>query len=103
MEGTQIADTSDYYEDIRKRYPESLEAVDERIDSIRDHYMDKHAQSRGKSIAYFVVTHEGFVKKMQRKFTDVGAVAYFCASFETIIKNNEEPVVIRLANNDYIT
>ena len=66
--GTEICDTDDYYEQIRKLYPEGPSQLAVRYEIIGDHYKQKHAQSNGKNVAIIVVTHEGILMQMPHQF-----------------------------------
>ena len=62
--GIGVIDTEDYYEDVKKLYPEDDAALATRVAAIMEHYKGKHAQNKGKSVAYVITTHAGIIKDL---------------------------------------
>ena len=103
MGGTQIADTEDWYDQVLQLYPESLDNLKSRYKWVGEYYKSKHRKNEGKSIAYFIATHADLVGKLPLEFGGEKHVnAGYCASFEVILKNDEDPVVIKKVSNEYI-
>ena len=43
LSGAELHDNNDFYEDAKKVYPESDDAVDQRVLMIANYYKDRHA------------------------------------------------------------
>ena len=68
LEGIKINETDDYYEAIHNTFPESSDAVQERIVKVAEHYRGKHAENKGKSIFYIVASHREVMTSLPKEF-----------------------------------
>ena len=71
---------------------------------IGDHYKTRHTSGTDYNKAIFVFTHAAIVGGMPAQFncTETQLIPGYCASIEIILKDQEEPKVIKTINSDYL-
>lgn len=77
-----------------------------RYEVISDHYKTRHTDHTGRNVAIIAVSHEGIIMQLPSKFgmKELGTATYVkdCASFEALLRNNGEPVILQALNSNYI-
>ena len=65
--------------------------------------MDEHKKSQGKKVAKLIVTHREIMHSIPIYVgADKKCKAGYVGSFEVVKQGNENPVMIKATNNDYV-
>ena len=95
-----MKDTDEYYEEIRKAYPESSQDMGSRIKYIAQYYLNQHANRKDKSRFYIIATHREVMASLPDELNcKINQMFDYCGSFEIAIKGNEEPVGVKVNQN----